>query len=177
MRNFAYSTRAALLMVQAPAVKPVSTMFNAAVFAMCDARNPIGFRVVDADRAPDSYRTLVAYVENHGVIAVSNEASEKTIYADNECNYAFRAWHDACHLALGADFTIEGEIETMKLQQADIVSRYGLNALSSFWCRLLDAEVRGQAEYYRAHGRFPDDQRAFVMAWLDNAPQALKGEF
>ena len=34
------------------------------------------------------------------------------------------------------------------------------------WRRILDAENIGQRDYFDAHGAFPEDQRAFVVACL-----------
>lgn len=89
-------------------------------------------------------------------------ASAGTIYGDARVNHAFRAWHDRCHLASGAAFTLEAEHVVCEYQVRELLTRYP-GALDV--ARLIRAEIIGQAEHYAAHGAFPVDQFAFFNSY------------
>jgi len=108
-----------------------------------------------ADIAPDTFESLTRHI---GVPVVWSGASERTIYADPRVNHAFRAWHDALHLRLGAGFDLEGE-SRVALEQARIVCQY-----SHTWARLVMAEVQDQAEYSIKNGLFVSDQVKFSLS-------------
>lgn len=143
---------------------------NAAVIHLADIMNPRGY-AVSAD-APETFDALAAYAREHGRIAVSSEFSDGTIFGDPEVNYAFRAWHDACHLAGGFAFTLDGEAAACAMQCAQLVALYGQER-SATWRAILRAEVNGQAEYVANWGEFPADQFRFDAAYLRNPEAAL----
>ena len=91
-------------------------------------------------------------------------ASDATIWGDAHTNHAFRAWHDACHIAGQFDFTLAGEIATCEAQKRALL-RFAPRA-PAWALRLLDAEITGQALHYAQHGAFPLDQRRFVLERL-----------
>lgn len=108
-----------------------------------------------ADIAPSTFNDLKA----NGLV-IWSRASDHTIYEDARVNHAFRAIHDAMHLSLGAEFTLDGEIWVAKEQARQ--------AGSDLLAELILAEVIGQAEYFKQHGVFPSDQKAFTQAYLKN---------
>lgn len=109
--------------------------------------------------APASLPELMAHASLGGSLAVWDGASECTIYGDARVNHAFRAWHDAAHIAGGFGFTLEGERAACEYQIAQ--ARAVFPRLPEWIVRALRAEVTGQAEYFAAHGTFPADQIAF----------------
>lgn len=111
------------------------------------------------DTAPDTFASLLA--NKYSRLVVWAGASEKTIYGDPSVNWAFRAWHDALHIKLNADFTLQGEILVAR-EQATLIDS---DAMAS----LIMAEVQGQAEYFAKHGEFPVDQQQFIMEYLKQA--------
>ena len=151
-------------------LKPVSPAFNAVIMRLADRFNPRGYAVLND--APDTLAKLQAYHAEHGRIAVWSGKSDRTIYADDEVNFAFRAWHDARHLALGADFTPEGEALVAAQQIADVLILYGADA-PKLWLRLIEAEIVGQQRYQERHGAFPENQRGFDLAYIRNPVAAL----
>ncbi len=154
----------AAIMVRPETARPLSTAFNVAVNHICGRILPRGF---DVSAAIQDYDSLMANYKKTGKILVWNGASEKTIFADAETNFAFRAWHDSKHITRELPFTLYGEYEVMKLQQADIRAIYdGVQA--DYFCQLLNAEIMGQAFYQTRHGGFPIDQIGFVKAYLSN---------
>lgn len=148
---------------------PFDRGFNVAVLHMASRLFPTGFDV--SNHAPETYRELVSHVSSTGRMLVYSGGSEKTIYDDSEVNYAFRAWHDWCHLKGGFDTVSDGESAACMMQQQHLFQIYG--DASRKWSRILDAEIIGQALYHDHHRSFPDDQRAFVEVYLRNPQLAV----
>ena len=146
---------------------PLDRGFNVAVNHIASRLFPRGFDV--AADAPETFEALKAHVAETRRMKVWNGASERTIFADPETNYAFRAWHDWCHLAGGFEFTPEGEAAAVALQQEHIRTLYGETEQAKYWVRILDAEVNGQLQYAAEHGDFPADQFSFVKEYLSQA--------
>ena len=86
-------------------------------------------------------------------------ASDKTIYRDPKVNHAFRAWHDAEHVAGAHAFDLEGEAATCRAQIAGLLKRYP--QAPQWLLDIVRREVIGQVEYQNATGHFPMDQEAF----------------
>ena len=138
--------------------------FNAAVLTICNRLWPGGYDVSLA--APETYEELVAHLDAGGRMVVYSGGSEQTIYGDLEVNFAFRAWHDWCHWRGRFDFSHEGERAACAMQGDHLIARYGESAQTRRWRRILQAEIIGQRDYFDRHGKFPEDQRAFVAAYL-----------
>lgn len=146
-------------------MKPFSLEFNAACFAMANRVCPTGYDISDA--APSSIHDLLDYVDRHRRIVVSSEHSEQTIFADKECNYAFRAWHDWSHYILRAEFNLAGEARVALRQIEDLAKVYGASFAERYKPLIL-AEVIGQALYKEIGGEFPVDQRIFDIRFLNS---------
>ena len=87
-----------------------------------------------------------------------------TIYRLQAYNHAFRFWHDALHLTNNLDVTFEDELAIAEMH-AKAASVYGSDA-----ALLMRIDTRGQSEYYKEHGAFPEDQLAFAWAkWQEMA--------
>lgn len=128
---------------------------------------PKHFKV--SDSAPQTFEALKREYAETGVIHVWSGASDTTIYGDASVNHAMRAWHDALHVELDADFTLDGE-RRVALRQAELI---GCSKLAP----IILAEVLGQVEYFQTHGQFPKDQLAFVKAYLNNKQLAISSTF
>lgn len=102
-------------------------------------------------------------LRNAGRGIVWEGESTRTIWGTPQANHAFRAWHDATHLELGADFTLAGERATGIAQCAQL-ERACLGRLVPIVWR----EVIGQTEFYAVHGRFPCDQLQFTLEGLND---------
>jgi|CXWL01.1.fsa_nt_gi hypothetical protein len=172
------------LQCEAPVPKataPLSPAFNVAVQTIARRLFPCGFDVAAVHQpksgvdfmlatpippyAPSTLAELTAHIARTGRMLVSGDFSDKTIYADAETNFAFRAWHDWHHWKHQIPFTLAGEREVCRLQERNLVTVYGPKTAAGF-IPLLRAEVIGQAEYYTFHGTFPRNQMAFVKAYL-----------
>src|SRR5438067_89761 len=82
-----------------PSARPVDAALNRAVLRMAAIVCPGGYDV--SSSAPSSFRELVRHLDDGGRMTVYGGGSEGTIFADNEVNYAFRAWHDWTHYRHG----------------------------------------------------------------------------
>lgn len=142
--------------------------FNCAVMQMAMHLMPCGWDVVPESEAPDTLDKLIDLVAKTGRIAVSDAHSEHTIFADPAYNYAFRAWHDWTHWRYRAPFTLEGERDTAAHQIIDIGRIFGYGQSFKKFAELIAAEVAGQAEYFEKWGEFPQDQVAFVNAYMED---------
>ena len=140
--------------------------FNAAVLAISRRLFPCGFDV--ADDAPQTYENLLMHLDAGKRMVVFSGGSEHTIFGDREVNYAFRAWHDWCHWRGRFDRSHQGERAVCAMQEQHLVTLYGDCARTEEWRRILRAEIIGQRDHFDVHGRFPDDQRAFVENYLAN---------
>jgi hypothetical protein len=147
--------------------------FNAAILTICSRVLPGGFDV--SDEAPETYEELIAHLDAGGRMLVYSGGSERTIYGDPEVNFAFRAWHDWCHWRGRYDFSHEGERAACAMQGDHLIARYGDSPQTRRWQCILHAEIIGQREYFDRHGAFPEDQRAFVAAYLAEHRPKLAG--
>lgn len=138
--------------------------FNAAVLTICNRVLPAGYDV--SNTAPETYEELIAHLDAGKRMVVHGGGSEQTIYGDPEVNFAFRAWHDWCHWRGRHDFSHEGERAACAMQSEHLVTLYGESSQTRRWRRILQAEIIWQREFFDANGFFPEDQRAFVAAYL-----------
>lgn len=106
------------------------------------------------DNAPSDFKSLVQAPS----LIIWAGASDNTIYGDKAVNWAFRAWHDSLHIALNADFTLQGEIR-VALEQARQLE-------SDYLAKVMLAEIKGQAEYFAINGQFPADQASFINKYM-----------
>ena len=87
-----------------------------------------------------------------------------TIYRLQAYNHAFRFWHDVLHLTNNLDVTFEDELVISEIHAKEACA-YGRDA-----ALLMRIDTRGQSEYYKEHGEFPEDQLAFAWAkWQEMA--------
>lgn len=148
--------------------KPVDVGFNVAVLHIADKLFPRGFDVradMPFNGVDDFAKLKQIIADNDGRMVVWSGGSDATIFGDPEVNYAFRAWHDWCHLNGNYPFTVEGEAAAATTQAAHLIKLYGAEK-SRPWRALLKAEVVGQAEYYAEHGQFPANQVGFDLEYL-----------
>ena len=162
-------------------MEPLSRPFNVIINAIAAKLYPTGFDV--SENAPGNWFDLFDRVYNTGRMTVSNVNSEKTIFADAEHNYAFRAWHDHCHLrnrdsiflgsghtrplsngAYPGTFDWAGEVWVYQQMVQDVVKVYG--ECSPDISKILEAEVIGQFLHKEVWGDFPNDQMAFTRDYL-----------
>lgn len=149
---------------------------NVAIMHISSRLFPCGFKVEhDEMKAPSTFQQLKAMLDQrNGAMIVYGGGSDHTIYGDPEVNYAFRAWHDWCHYKGNHDFTPEGEAMAAEMQIKHLEAVYGADCENvKRWSGIIRAEVNGQGEYLARYGRFPEDQRGFILAYAASRDAAL----
>ena len=130
-------------------------------------------------KAPDNYAQLREWADTHIVgidsMPVSDAFSDRTIYRAPAVNYAFRAWHDALHLHYGLNTSTYDELEVAAKHKRALAGEVGCFTAEAQ--RILWADTAGQTFYHKRHGRFPANQRGFVLAHLKNWRDAMEGEW
>lgn len=150
-----------------------NTQFDKLILSLAKSHWPQGWDV--GPNAPDNFSHLKAEYAARGRITVFNGVCDNTIYGSPEVNYAFRAWHDALHIAHNLGFDTDSEIkvsnhQVQQVRQAQDISWVETHCFS----RWVAADVAGQALYYRRHKRFVQNQRAFVEAYMYDPVVALE---
>lgn len=137
---------------------------------------PKGYDV--SETAPNSYAALVQHYHDTGRMEVWSGGSDKTVFGSPEANYAFRAWHDGCHLRGMHAFTPAGEQGAFEEMVSDVRSEYGHTPEADHMVNLLHEEIIGQLTYTQFHGGlFPVNQRAFAAAYLKDETAAVRADF
>ncbi|HVH75197.1 MAG TPA: hypothetical protein VM755_09805 [Stellaceae bacterium] len=151
-------------------MQPLDSSLNAAIIHIAGKLFPLGFDV--SDTAPSSFKELCGHLNAGNRMVVFAGGSDRTIYADPEVNWAFRAWHDWCHWRGVHDLTLESERAVCRMQTWHIRKLYG-EVIARKWGSIIRAEIIGQAQYFHCHKRFPEDQRGFIEAYLRDRDEAL----
>ena len=129
--------------------------------AVATARR-VGYWWTGVADAPSTLEEMICWARlcagGDGLFPVSNEACEGTIYLSSEANMAFRFWHDMLHLSMHKDVSYDDEMQVA----AEHLRVAGASGLSNMAKAMLRADTYGQSMYYQAHGKFPEDQLAFV---------------
>lgn len=125
---------------------------------------PPHIAVANAPSTEAELAAMVLSLKPGQPIPVWSGGSEHTIYSAPEVNYAFRAWHDSIHIALGAGFDAKGELTVARRHvfEASIRGNLPDSDLRALW-----ADTWGQFSYAQElGGTFPTDQAAFVASRL-----------
>jgi hypothetical protein len=136
--------------------------FNALVLAFASR---ISYTLTDAET--QSFEEMKALYKSTGSIPINTGFSDNTIFGNPAINWAFRAWHDYCHLLLDADFSEQGERETCELQIAQMFLALGHTEQAWRFASIIRGEVIGQVLYYQRFQSFPKNQCAFMTCWLN----------
>lgn len=148
-------------------LSPLSESLNKRLVFLAD-----GIRSYASSEAPDTFEELKEDYEGTGLVWVSNEHSDMTIYGDPKVNVAQRVVHDWIHIAYDLDFSYWSELKVARIQK-DMVKCGGAEDELLMW---LDAG--GQTMYREHWGEFPKNQREFVLhAQKHSLMDALKFRF
>lgn len=115
----------------------------------------------------NSFKAFKEEIANEGIMYVSNEGCENTIYSSPAYNILARVWHDNVHLKHDYDFGEVGEVKTCQVQLAEL--RIALDKLGVSPVIVEDAleviyhDIIGQVEYYATNKSFVANQRDFVF--------------
>lgn len=146
---------------------------NRAILDIAAELFPKGFDL--SPRAPATLQQLRSL--GTGRFVIYDGAAERTVYGDPSVNFAFRAWHDFCHLHGGHETNFVGEVAACRVQTLHLLRRYGDSARTFRWRAIIEADIIGQARYFERHGFFPKDQAAFVQTYLGDQLGAISSIF
>jgi hypothetical protein len=125
----------------------------------------VGFRWKPTRTAPGTFEDLnLAFkhsVESGAPLPISSENSASVIYTTRAANFAMRFWHDVSHVRLALSFDVVDELE-LGLWHLEHVKHAGFDESGTVY-RLLHADLVGQSQLLAYAGRFPLDQRRFVV--------------
>jgi hypothetical protein len=129
---------------------------------LANACHPSGWDVVEnVHEAPSDLPSLNNCIREHGQVKVWAGGSDNTIFADEEHNWAFRAWHDWVHWSFQLPFNVTGEAATVYVQANHLFRRFGTGERTVGWVARMLSEVIGQFMHNAQRGEFPEDQRRF----------------
>ena len=159
-------------------MQALSTTLEARVLEIVARRAPytVRARVVDEPDVPQSLAALYDQTTAHRCprtgalswreIPVSGAHCERTVWSGSLANVRLRAWHDSLHMDYGlALFNTRDELAVAKLQVRMVD---GDRDRAILW-----ADTGGQTLYFDRWGAFPEDQRAFVLEFLNRPSDAL----
>lgn len=128
----------------------------------------VAYKVVD--NAPSSYKAMRIFKVKHGYFGIEGGASDKTIYSTPLKNIQFRAIHDYMHFTEELTFSFKDEKILSEFTAQKIRSWAWDNGFTAFQCsnvyKLVNAEIKGQIEYYEQHKQFINDQSAYIKQYL-----------
>lgn len=126
-----------------------------------------------SDNAPNTYKAMVKSYEKNKIFFVNGESSDKTIYSNKRYNIMFRAIHDKMHYNNKLTFSFEDEKKLSKLTEVEFRD-WAIECgyidfcpeIVDHVCKIINAEIRGQIEYYEKNKDFVLDQKAYVMEYV-----------
>lgn len=139
--------------------------FNALVLHMVRLHVPQGYNL--SSEQTQSFEQIKTDFQRDGRLTVNTGFSDHTIFGSASVNWAFRAWHDSCHLQGDYNFSPEGERKACLMQQRQIIAAFPFHPRLQYFIDLLDIEGNSQLAYFQAHGDFPQDQLTFTLTELE----------
>ena len=133
------------------------------------ALNQYGIRYKSDYKAPSTYKQMVSHYETYKYYLVYDGGDHG--FLGKEYNIKFRALHDHMHRIHELSFKFNDE----KIL-SELTSKL-FRALGKFYLELseteldnietvINAEIRGQIEYYEKYGRYVSDQRVFIRDYI-----------
>ena len=128
-----------------------------------------GIKFEISDDAPSTFKGMKEFHENNGYFLVYDGGDHG--FLGESYNIKFRALHDAMHLENDLSFSFEHEKQLSMVTQWEFmqIAYRELNKTQwETWCigQVIQAEIRGQIEYFEANNKYVDDQKAFILDYL-----------
>lgn len=120
--------------------------------------------------APSKYLEMRKFRDENGYFLIYSGASETTIFSSNEINIKFRAIHDAEHYNNKLNFSFNDEKLLSELQASKAALwayGAGYTQFESYnVLKIVNAEIKGQIEYYEVNGKFLENQKEYIENYL-----------
>lgn len=127
--------------------------------------NNLSFKA--SSNAPKTFKGIKASFERLGELVVYNGGDHG--FLGKNGNTKFRAVHDHGHIAHNLSFKFAEEKQLSKIQAKELVElvQGGISEREATILGLIvDAEIRGQIEFYEKHGEFVLNQKDFIREFF-----------
>lgn len=126
-------------------------------------------KFISSNIAPNTYKGMRQYRDDFGQFLVYNGGDHGLL--GQEYNIKFRALHDSMHYAHELSFKFEDEktLSDITARQFALIAYYHFDATHyeiALIKRVINAEIKGQIEYYEKHGTYVKDQSKFILERL-----------
>ena len=115
----------------------------------------------------NNFDLMVANYHKSGILEVSIEGCDTSIYKSPAVNLLARVFHDRVHIQKSLDFSEEHELKIAKIQRGEIFNQCKLAGLSNLRASraaiLLYIDIAEQVKYYYKYNKFVEDQYTFVI--------------
>lgn len=121
-----------------------------------------------SEDSPTTFEAVKKQANAYGIYHVFNGGSTDTIFSERKYQYAYRAWHDSLHLAMGWDFSHESELKVAKLQETVAIA-WGMDKQDA---KMLRLDLEAHIEYVYAKGEHPVKQIELISDCLKYGVEA-----
>ncbi len=115
----------------------------------------------DLSNADASYQYFRDHWASYKTIPMWYDDNEDNIFGSTEVNAKFRAWHDYIHVTTKNDFSLQGEINSFRVQ------RQALPVTWRWERALMEAEIVGQGMHYSSSNEPIPSQRMFALNYIN----------
>ena len=130
-------------------------------------RNDIVF--TSSTIAPNSFKRMKLYHNTFNQFLVYNGGDHG--HLGREYNIKFRALHDYMHISNNLSFSFRSEKLLSRITET-VFANIAYNELNATHFEvtvimsIIDAEIKGQIEYYQEYGKYVADQTKFIEQYL-----------
>lgn len=119
-----------------------------------------------SEHTTNSFKAFKAeVVANNGIINVSLEGSETSIYGNKYLNTLARVWHDLIHIEYNLSFNEADETVVARIQKEEVYQdlKFKVGVLRAYYAStLIWLDIMEQVKYYNETGLFVDNQIDFI---------------
>ena len=115
----------------------------------------------------NNFDLMVDSYNKSGILEVSIEGCDTSIYRSPAVNLLARVFHDRIHIQKSLDFSEEHELKIARIQRGEIFNQCKLAGLSNLRASraaiLLYLDIAEQVKYFYKYNKFVEDQYTFVI--------------
>ena len=117
-------------------------------------------------------------LKNQGVINISLEGSDNTIYGNKYVNTLARVWHDEIHLTHNLSFNEFDEAVVAKVQKEEVYQYFknkGVYFRGFLASHLIYLDIMEQVKYYKENKEYVVNQNDFIKKAFVNSLSVKEG--
>ena len=115
----------------------------------------------EAPDAPQDWEGIKRQFIPGKVVKVGTDGVETSLFGAGY-EYALRFWHDALHVKLNADLSLEGELVVATAHLEEVEAAFGPRSLEAI---IMAADTFGQTLFFRLKGGFVSNQHDYTKAF------------